>query len=171
MTEAISVIIGAAIGAVAGIAGGGAAALASLRASQLAARAPLGPVLHELSNTIIAMNSTKGTPDYWEPRREFERKWNEFSIQQRILCPSDRISNLMELVRVIGRNENDPPEALLNLAAQTLEKITQMVGAYGNSLVRFRARRQEVRVIKRWLASEPSNLLNEALRAKLKALI
>jgi hypothetical protein len=137
LTETISVIIGAVIGAGAGLAGGGFAALASLRASQLAARAPLAPVLYEISNTFIAMNSTKGTNAYWEPRREFERRWSEFSIHQRILCPSDRISNLMALVLVAGRNEKDPPQALLNLAGQTLEKITQMVSAYINQLAGF----------------------------------
>ncbi len=171
MTEATSVILGALVGAAAGLAGGGFAALASVRASQLAARAPLGAVLHEIGNALVGMNATKGTKEYWEPRREFERRWNEFSIQQRILCPSERIANLMELVRAIGRNESDPPEALLNLAGQTIEKITQMVGAHGNSLFRFRARREEARIIRRWLKSEPSNLLSEAVRTKLAALV
>ncbi len=40
VTEGTSVILGALVGAAAGLAGGGFAALASLRASQLAARAP-----------------------------------------------------------------------------------------------------------------------------------
>ena len=170
MNEATSVIIGALVGAAAGLAGGGFAALASLRASELAARAPLGPVLHEISNALIAMNAAKGTVAYWEPRREFERRWSEFSIQQRILCPSERIANLMDLVRAIGRNESDPPEALLNLGGQTMEKITQMVGAYGNSLFRFRARKEEARIIRRWLESKPAELLSEVVRTKLAAL-
>lgn len=169
MTEGTSAILGALVGAAAGLAGGGFAALASLRASQLAARAPLGPVLHEISNALIGMHATKGTSEYW--RREFERRWNEFSIQQRILCPSERIANLMDLVRAIGRNESDPPEALLNLAGQTMEKITQMVGAHVNSIFRFRARREEARIIRRWLESEPAKLLSEAVRTKLAALV
>ncbi len=49
---------------------------------------------------------------------------------------------------MIGRNQSDPPEALLNLAGQTIEKITQMVGAHGNSLFRFRARGEESRIIR-----------------------
>jgi hypothetical protein len=171
LTEATSVILGALVGAAAGLAGGGFAALASLRASQLAARAPLGPVLHEISNALIGMNATRGTESYWEPRREFERRWSEFSIQQRILCPSERIANLMDLVRAIARNESDPPEALLNLAGQTLEKITRMVGAYSNSLFRFRARREEARIIRRWLKSEPAKLLSDAVRAQLAKLV
>jgi len=170
MTEATSVILGALVGAVAGLAGGGFAAIASLRASQLAARAPLGSILHEISNALIGMNATRNTPSYWEPRRKFERRWQEFSIQQRILCPSERISSLMDLVRAIGRNESDPPEALLNLAGQTMEKITQMVGAYSNSLFRFRARREEARIIRRWLASEQAKLLSEVVRKQLAKL-
>jgi len=171
VTEGTSVILGALVGAVAGLGGGGFAALASLRASQLAARAPLGSVLHEISNALVAMNATKGTNEYWVPRREFERRWSEFSIQQRILCPSERIANLMSLIGAIGRNESDPPEALMNLAGQTMEKITQMVGAYSNSLFRFRARREEARIIRRWLESEPAKLLSEPVRRNLAALL
>ncbi len=171
MTEPAALIVAALVGAAAGPAGGGFAALASIRANQLTARAPLGPVLHEISNALIGMHATKGTQEYWEPRREFERRWSEFSIQQRILCPSERIANLMELVRLIGRNELDPPEALLNLAGQTIEKITQMVGAHGNSLFRFWARREEPRIIRRWLESEPAKLLSEQVQTKLRALI
>jgi hypothetical protein len=76
----------------------------------------------------------------------------------------------MDLVRAIGRNESDPPEALLNLGGQTMEKITQMVGAYGNSLFRFRARKEEARIIRRWLESKPAELLSEVVRTKLAAL-
>jgi hypothetical protein len=171
VTEGTSVILGALVGAAAGLAGGGFAAIASLRASQLAARAPLGLVLHEISNALIGMSATRGTPAYWQPRREFERRWNEFSIQQRILCPSERIANLMDLVRAIGRNESDPPEALLNLAGQTMEKITQMVGAYSNFLFRFRARKEEARIIQRWLKSEPAKLLSDGVRTQLARLV
>jgi hypothetical protein len=171
MTEATAAIVGAVVGAAAGVGGGMLAAVASLRASQLAARAPLGSILHEIGNALIAMNATKDTDAYWEPRRDFERKWNEFSIQQRILCPSERIGGLMDLVLAVARSQSDPPEALLSLAGQTIEKTTRMVAAYSNSLFRWRARRQEVRIIKRWLESEQAKLLSEQVRTKLLALI
>jgi hypothetical protein len=171
MTEAISVLIGTIVGAVAGVAGGGLAALASLRASQLAARSPLGPVLYQIANTLISMNATKDTADHLKERREFERRWSAFSIQQRILCPSERIANLMELVRAAGINQSEPPQILLNLASQTLEKVTRMVGAHSDSLFRFRARRQEARIIRDWLDSKQAKLLSEAVRANLAALI
>ncbi|HVN64063.1 MAG TPA: hypothetical protein VMT58_05465 [Candidatus Binataceae bacterium] len=168
MNEAAAVIVGALVGAAAGVAGGGVAAIASLRASQLSARAPLGPILVEIKNTLIQMNVTRGTDEYWQHRKEFEKRWGEFSVQQRILCPSDRIANLMGLVRAIGGNSSDPPEALLNLAGQTMEKITQMVAAHGNFLFRFRARLEEARIIRRWLDSESSKLLSEEVRTQLR---
>jgi hypothetical protein len=77
----------------------------------------------------------------------------------------------MDLVRAIGRNESDPPEAPLNLAGQTMEKITQMVGSYSNSLFRFRARKEEARIIQRWLKSEPAKLLSDGVRTQLAKLV
>jgi hypothetical protein len=76
----------------------------------------------------------------------------------------------MELVGAIGRNDKDPAESLLNVAGQTLEKITQMVGAHSNHLFQFRARKEEARIIRRWLASEQSKVFNDAVRTKLAAL-
>jgi hypothetical protein len=170
MTEATSALLGALIGAAAGLAGGGFAALASLRASQSAARATLGPVLQKIADTIIGMNATKGTNEYRVIRREFERRWSEFAIQQRILCPSERIANLMELVRAVAKNQSEPPEALLDLAGQTMEKVTQMLGAHYNHLFRFRARREEAGIVRRWLKSEQAKGLSEAVRTRLAAL-
>jgi hypothetical protein len=40
-------------------------------------------------------------------RLDFEIKWNEFSIQQRILCPSQRIAALMELVRSVMKRSSE----------------------------------------------------------------
>jgi hypothetical protein len=117
------------------------------------------------------MSAAKGTSGYLAARREFESRWNEFSIQQRILCPSERISNLMELVRAVARNETDPPEALLNLAGQTIEKATRMVGAHCNYLFQFCARRKEAEIIQAWLESDQAKLLSEAVRTKLAALL
>jgi hypothetical protein len=74
VTEALSVIVGALIGAGAGLAGGGFAALASLRASQLAARAPLASVLQTIANMIIWMNVTKGTDEYLKARRDYAKR-------------------------------------------------------------------------------------------------
>lgn len=170
MTEGTAAILGALVGAAAGLAGGGFAALASVRASQLAARAVLGPVLLKIRDAIVWMNVTKGTEEYLPARKEFERAWSEFSIQQRILCPSERIANLMELVLVVGRNESDPIQAVLNLASQTIEKVTRMVGAYSNHLFRFRAQKEEVKIMRDWLKSDQATLLSEAVRSKLAEL-
>ncbi len=171
MNEATAVLVGALVGAAAGLAGGGFAALASLRASQLAARAPLGPILHGLSQALVRVRTTQpDRSDYWEAQREFELRWNEFSIQQRILCPSNRIAELMSLIQAIGRNESDPPKQLLNLAGQTMEKITQMVAAHGNSLFRLRAWGQERRIIRYWMKSKQAEELSEPIRKRLSQL-
>src|SRR5580704_4596423 len=105
------------------------------------------------------MNATKGTDAYLSARGEFERGLSEFSIQQRILCPSDRIANLMDLLRAIGRNQSDPVEAVVNLAAQTMEKITRMVGAHSNHLFQCCAKKEEAKIIRLWLKSEQATLL------------
>ena len=74
----------------------------------------------------------------------------------------------MALVNAIGKNESDPPEALLNLAGQTIEKVTQMVSAHSNTLFRFRAGREEARVIRRWLASKDAELLSQPVQTELR---
>ena len=77
----------------------------------------------------------------------------------------------MDLLRAVGRNQSDPPEALLTLGGQTMEKITQMVGVHSNTLFRFKARRQEAQIIRQWLKSKDADLLSEAVRANLRALL
>ena len=77
----------------------------------------------------------------------------------------------MDLVRAVGRNQSDPPEALLTLGGQTMETLTQMVGAHSNTLFRFKARRQEAQIIRQWLKSKDADLLSEAVRANLRALL
>ena len=171
MTEGVAALLGALIGATGGIAGGGLAALASLRASQIAARAPLGPILHEMGKAFVRMNVTKDMPEeYFDHRLEFEHKWNEFSIQQRILCPSKTITNLMALVMATARDQTSNSADLSSLSGQVVEKVTQMVGAYSNRLFRFEARRDEKRIIRSWLKSPETQSLSPGLRAKLDEL-
>lgn len=167
LTEALAVIIGAVVGAAGGIAGGGFAALASLRASQVSARAPLGPLLHKIGRSLIRMRSTRGTEEYPAAQLEFALRWNEFAIQQRILCPSDTISNLMELVLAISRDPKSDPDALLLLAGQVVDKVTKMVGAHCHHLFRYRARKEEKRIMRRWLEMPDANKLSPQLREKL----
>ena len=173
MTEATSVILGALVGAAAGLAGGGFAALASLRASQLAARAPLGPLLHELSNAVVRLNSTSDPNERFAALREFQRVWNQFAIQQRILCPSGRIANLMELVGATTKDMSSHPLLLTALAGQAVDKVTQMVGAHSNYLLQSRVRREEERMIRRWLASQQARDLNLSIsvREKLEGVV
>ncbi len=170
MSEAL---LGAIVGAAAGIAGGCFAALGSLRASQLAARAPLGHSLHRIVDIVITMRAIESTTgnEYLLVRREFESRWSEFSIQQRILCPSERLAELMALVRAAALSQEENPADLAELAGQTVEKVTRMVGAHSNTLFRFRARRQEAKIIREWLESEHGKKLRAANRTRLAALV
>ncbi|MDP2651671.1 MAG: hypothetical protein Q8O94_00865 [bacterium] len=171
MSPEVAALLGATIGAVTGLTGGGFAALAALRASQLAARAPLGLILSGIANTLIQLRVTEGTTDQLDALREFDRKWSELSIHQRILCPSTRIERLLSLLLATARSQKDRPDDLLNLAAQTLEKVTRMVGAHSRHLFRWRASREELKIIRTWLASQESQVLSEEVRQKLSQLI
>ena len=169
--EVQAALLGGIIGAVAGLAGGGFAALAAVRASQLAARAPLGRILCAIANTLIQLRVTAGTSERLDVELEFERRWKELAIQQRILCPSTKIENLLSLLLATARSQTDRPEDLLNLAAQTLEKVTRMVGVHSEYLFRWRATRKESEIIRNWLASQESQVLSESTRQKLAKLI
>jgi hypothetical protein len=170
LNEATAALLGALIGAAAGIAGGAFAAIASLRASQIAARAPLGPILHQISNALTRLRVTRSTSEYADAQMEFQRRWNEFSIQQRILCPSKRIGNLMDLIRATAAdNRSEDRDALLLLAGQTMERVTRMVAAHSNHLFRCCARREEAKIVQDWLASPEGRNLGDAVRANLQS--
>jgi hypothetical protein len=171
MTEATAALIGALIGAMGGVAGGFFGAIASLRASQTAARAPIAPTLHRLAVLLIKLRVTKGTPEYDEIRRDFESQWSELAIQQRILCPSKRIEGLLALVWATTRDTSSKPDDLLTLAGQSLDKITRMVGAHSQHLFRWKAHRTEKEIICDWLASLESKILSSAARAELDKLV
>jgi len=170
LIEATAALLGALIGAGAGLAGGAFAAIASLRASQIAARAPLGPVLHQISIALMHLRVTKGTPEYVDAQKEFQLRWNEFSIQQRILCPSKRIGNLMDLIRATAAdNRPEDRDALLLLAGQTMERVSRMVAAHSNHLFRYHARKEEAKIVQDWLASPEGRNLSDAVRANLRS--
>jgi hypothetical protein len=171
MTQGMAAILGALVGATGGLAGGAFAALASLRASQLAARAPLGLILHDLSNAVIRLNIASNSDERFEATREFQRVWNKFAIQQRILCPSGRIANLMALIDATTKDKASDPSLLIALAGQAVDKVTQMVGAHSKYFLQSRVRREEERIILRWLASQQARDLNlsTSVRERLQA--
>jgi hypothetical protein len=116
------------------------------------------------------MRVAMGTPEYLEARRDFEQRWSELSIQQRILCPSRRIEGLLSLVRATAEDVSSPPDDLLNLAGQALEKVTRMIGAHSHHILAWRVRRAEAKILYAWLASQESCVLAEAVRSKIDAL-
>jgi hypothetical protein len=63
-------------------------ALASLRSSQLAARVPLAPKIHELGNAVVRLNAAAGKADYSDRLKDFQIAWNDLIVHQQILVPS-----------------------------------------------------------------------------------
>jgi len=170
MKEVTAALVGAFIGVIGGVAGGGFAALASLRASQTAARAPVAVTLHEVAKAVVRFRATKGTSEHGEAQRDFQRCWSLLSIQQRILCPSKRIEGLVSLVLAATQDKSADPDQLLHLSGQALDKISRMVGAHSLYIFRWRARSEETAIIRSWLANPESQILSQALRLKLDAL-
>ena len=168
MSATVAALVGAAIGAVAGLAGGAFAALASIRASQLAARAILAPKLHELSNAIVTLRGTMGLEpeDELRAKKNLERAWNDFAVHQRVLCPSKAIEVLAYILRTAAFEEGYTLQAVATIAGQAQDKVARIVGLYSEHVFRFRARQEEKEVIAAWLAGEARGWLSDGLRKK-----
>jgi hypothetical protein len=121
-----------------------------------------------VSTAIVKLRTAvQGSDEHFEALVNFESKWREFSIQQRILCPSKRIENLMELVRATTQDQSSRPDALLQLAGQALDKVTRMIGAHSYRFFRFQARKDEATIVQEWLASPDASVLSDKVRRKL----
>ena len=96
-------LLGALIGAVGGLAGGAFAALASLRSSQIAARAPLAEKIHTVAAGIAKLQASLGTGDENQNRMGFEVAWNDLATHAKILCPSRRIEEILGLILAMQR--------------------------------------------------------------------
>jgi len=167
MTEGQAALTGALIGALAGLAGGAFAAVASIKASQLAARTSLAELLHDLSNRLISEYGALSSSDSDLAIEEFEQQWNRFAVHQRILCPSRTIDQLTGLFRSEFHRDDLTPETKLALAGQIQEKVAQMIGAHSTHLTRRRVCSAERRILREWLAAEPSSLLSAQARERL----
>jgi hypothetical protein len=105
---------------------------------------------------VVQLRVTRGTSDYDQAMREFERCWNKFAIQQRILCPSERIESLMSLVRATTQDKTASPDDLLYLAGQALDKVTKMVGAIlSTSCLGVHADKRRISFEIGWQAKKP----------------
>ena len=168
MNETTAALLGGAIVAIAGLAGGGFAALASIRASQIAARAALAPKLHKLARAIVHLSGAAGTNDETRRLGVLEIDWHDFSVHQRILCPSKTLEVLADLMRRTTKEyKNYAWEDLAKIAGQIQEKAARIVGLHSAHLFGFRARWQEKKVITDWLAGEAHGLLGDELRQKM----
>ena len=139
MNEVSAVLLAALVGALAGLGGGGLAALASLRASQLVARAPLAASLHQLGVRLVLARAALGTSEEDGALRDVELQWNHFAVHQRILCPSERLERLSDVLRTEFSRADLTPDARLALAGQIVEKLSRIVGAHSSRLLRWQS--------------------------------
>ena len=170
MPDVAIALLGALIGAAAGLGGGAVAALASLRASQIAARAPLAAKIHVTSKRIVKLRTAIGTPDYDEHRVAFEEAWNDLASHQKILCPSTRIEDVLSLLREVARHDPSDEEeanAEVALAGEALGRVADMIAAHSKHLLRVVAIHEERRILSSWVddeSSEQSSLFRDTLR-------
>lgn len=167
MSEVVAALIGASIGAVAGLAGGGFAALASIRASQIAARAALAPKLHALADAIIRLQGAAGTAEELQRRRDLEGAWNDFGVHQRILCPSRILEVLSYVLRRAATDRNYTMQAVATVAGQAQDRAARIVGMHSDHFFRFAARRAERRIVADWLVGDARGWLGDGMRKKI----
>ena len=168
MTDIDPTLLGVLIGAFAGIGGAGVAALASVRASQLAARAPLAEKLQRLvvagTKLTAALELRSGAT---EARLALEEIWSDFSIHQKILCPSVRLAQVLGLILKAHRSGPGLEEDEIGvLAAEGGRHAAAMIAAHSRHLLRWRATREEARILAEWI-EDPDSLLSNPVRGAL----
>jgi hypothetical protein len=170
MDQITAVLLAAAIGALAGIAGAAFGALGSVRASQLAARAPLAEKIHGLAQSTIKLRAAIGTPDFASRLNDFNIAWNDFAVHQKLLAPSYRIASINDLVFKAALQAQGNPNAFVDLAGQALSVVTDMIAAHSTHVLRSQALRAEKRFLNQWLATEKSQVMSNDLREIIKKL-
>jgi len=169
MSEITVVLVAALIGVAGGLGGGLLAAVASLRASQLAARAPLADAIADVAVAAVEYSGAPGSVS-GGGNDQFHSAWNRLSVQQRILCPSSRIEALLALVLEAATQPGLSTEQRMTLIGESLEKISQMVGAHSRRLLRTQASYEEIQILERWLATRNSSYMSSALQRELRTL-
>jgi hypothetical protein len=152
LNEIAAGLIGAGIGALVGLAGAGFALLASIRASQLAARVVLAPKIHTLNTSVIALRVAIGKPSYNDGMKQFQIAWNDFIVHQKILAPSRRLTILGLIVRDAATDSAITPDQFVVIASEAMNAATDIIALYSEHAFRWRARWAERGPI-RWFQS------------------
>lgn len=163
-------LLGIAGGAVAALAGAWMGMLASIRASQLAARAPLAPKLHRLSSTVVQAMVEVGKPEYDARLRDFEIAWSDFIVHQKILAPSDSVTILAMVVRQAAHDKAVSSVQFVAVAGEAIDVITEIVALHSEYLFKWRARRAERRPLAKFRVRTVSELRSPSIRALLEQL-
>ena len=80
--------------------------------------------------------------------------WTDLSIHQKILCPSWRLVNVIDLVRRVNQADFDPKLTAmekLGISASATWCATNMIGAHSSRIFGWRARQEEVGFIDMWI--------------------
>jgi hypothetical protein len=170
MTDAIAVLIAAAVGGIAGVAGAAVAAVASMRASQLNARVALAPKMHTLAQKIVSLRGAVGTPEYTPRMKDFQLAWNDLIVHQKILLPSNRLTALHELVRDAATDTSLSPNGFVALAGDAMNAATEIVAEHAHHLFRWRARWAERAIAKAFRTKVGPHLNSPLLLAHIKNL-
>ncbi len=175
MDPAVAALIGIAIGAFAGLVGAGFAAVASIRASQLAARAPLAGKLHGLARAFVNLSKARRTADADEDELAnlLQIAWNDLFTHQRILCPSERLQAMGTLFYEVALTEQVSSQAQIAailVLGKAQETIARMVAAYSNNLFRWMASYEECNVLQEFLDGPDAQRLPAHITARLRSL-
>jgi len=165
ISEVGAALLGAAIGAIAGLAGGAFSGLASMRASQLAARAPLAEKIHELNKTVVTLRGAVGSPTFNAALNDFSLKWNDFIVHQKILAPSHRIGLLSDIVLAATIDAQVSPNDMVRLIGDSMNAVTEMIAQQSMHMFRWRARLAERGITERFRAGTIARLTSPRLRA------
>ena len=171
MTEVVIGFIGVLIGAGIGLGGAGIAALASVRASQLAARAPLAEKLHKLgvrgAELASALKSSSGVD---EAHLALETTWSDIAAHQKILCPSARLARVLNLIwRAHQPGEGLQEDQMVRLASEASWRAADMIAAHSKHLLRWRATREEARILDHWI-DDPDSLWSDHIKDNLRTM-
>lgn len=164
-------LIGAAVGAAGGIAGGALAALATIRANQVTARAPLASILVEMEQALINAATGTGTQLQQVASVAFECAWNAFATHQRILCPSKRLEETWNVLRLEFQTPSLSTRDKLAVSSRIVDLTCHLVAAHSGALFRWRAEQAEVEILSTFLASPSGQALAPASRSRLERVL
>src|SRR4051812_4741010 len=136
-----------------------------MRASQLAARAPLPEKIHELNKTVVTLRGALGTPAFNTALKDFSLRWNDFIVHQKILAPSRRIGLLSDLVLAATIDNQISPNDMVRVVGDSMAAVTEMIAQQSSHIFRWRAHLAEKGITRKFRAGAIAGLKSPHLQA------